>query len=325
MDQLQTTAGFHHPYTRQLHAIISTPDVHANHLVLAAANAIMLHEPHLFEAVRQRAQQVNAINPAGTDDEHILSYIFSVSRPFNLIHHRVTTHGWPVSFNEFRALRPTRDAVRSINALHKQFDPKSFNFNVVPREAFWRGTFRHRRVSLFYNKFPIERYHSLIVPDPEARQEQFLEPADHALAWDAQAVLSRHQPRLVIAYNAHGAGESVNHLHFQIVPSTSDLPLMRKSVQEHYPIPVAEFSSPEAAWRHIHRLQSENRAFNAVYLPGRALIIERAFQGHYQTPSWTNGFGWYELMGGILTLDERAYRSLTDDQIAAVFADITPR
>lgn len=323
MEQFRTTAGLHHLYRRHLHALATADDVSANRLVLVLANALTLGDHDLVALALHRAEQHGFLNPAGTDDEHILSFVHGVRDPFSLIHYRHTPGGWEVQFNELRALRPKRESLKAIHVVHKEYDEHSFNFNVVPQEAFWSGNWRGQNLGLYYNKFPFEQFHTLVVPEPLAGREQFIEAEDHALVWDLQAYLSREQPKLIIGYNSHGGGESVNHLHFQLAPQGGDLRLFTHDPKDH-PLPVAVFTDSAAAWRHIHRLQQTNRPFNAVYAPGRLYVIERAFQGYHQVPAWTTGFAWYELSGGIITVDEPAYKSLGDDQILAVFADMTP-
>lgn len=325
MEELQTAAGFHRIYKNQLQNLANRPSPSANQLVLVLANAVMFGDHELVELVRRRTTELGLADPKADGDEHVLSYILGVHDPFQLVHHRVTPAGWRITFNEMRSLRPSRNATKPMDHNHEPFDATKFNFSLVPDEAFWHGRHLHRPISLFYNKYPIERYHSLIVPNPDDNREQFLQPEDHAFAWDLHAVLSEHQPRLLIGYNAFGAAASVNQLHFQLMPDAPALNLLQREALDHYPIPVAHFDSSDAAWRHIHRLQSENRAFNAVYAPGRMYVIERAYSGQYQLPAWTTGFAWWELSGGILTIDEAAFRTLTDDQIQAVFTDIQPR
>lgn len=325
MEELQTAGGFKNAYLNRLTAILRQSKISAHQLVLGAACAIALRDETLLEVVKRNCLAQDLANSGGTDDEHTLNYINNISNPLNLIHQRRTRGGWLIQFNEIRSLRPKGESKQPVTNLYQAFDDTKFNFNKVLDEMFWDGHYHNRHIQLFYNKFPINAYHSLLVPDASSNQEQFLQPADHALAWDIQSVLSRQQPRLVIGYNAYGAGASINHLHFQVMPQAPELLLLAKTTPVDYPIPVATFETPDRAWRHIHRLQSENRTFNIIYVPGRVHVIERAYQGQYQSPSWNSCFAWFELLGGIICLEERAYQTLTEDQILAVFADITPR
>lgn len=324
MDELQTLQGFHTHFRRQLEVIATSTAPTANQLVLVLANAIMLQDSQLIDLVHRRATELGHLNPTGTEDEHILSYVFEAADPLSLVHRRTTPAGWQIQFNELRALRPRRESQTPMHSIRKPYDPQAFNFTVVPLEAFWTGQWKGRNVSLFFNKFPFEPYHALIVPDVTAGLEQFIEPHDHALIWDLQVFLSQHQPRLVIGYNAHGAGESVNHLHFQLTPDAGHLRLFSKQGTANHPLAIKAFDSSEAAWKELDRLQSANRPFDAVYAPGRQYIIERAFQGTHQQPSWTTGFAWYEISGGIITIDEGAFKTLTDHQITAVLEDMRP-
>jgi diadenosine tetraphosphate (Ap4A) HIT family hydrolase len=323
MDELRTIRGFHRFYRQQLNVIAEQDAPSANQLVLVLANALILKDRDLIKQVHRQAQALGYLNPTGTEDEHILSYVYEATDPLSLIHERTTPHGWQIQFNELRALRPRRESQTPMHSLRKPYDPQAFNFNMVPMEAFWKGEWHGRAVSLFYNKFPFEPYHTLIVPEPKAKLEQFIRPEDHAFIWDLQAYLSQHQPNLVIGYNPHGAGESVNHLHFQLTPGAGDLKLFKNDSKRH-PLRIDTFTTSESAWRQLDKLQITNRPFDAVYAPGRLHIIERAFQGTHQQPSWTTGFAWYEISGGIITIDEAAYRTLTDSQIEAVFEDMRP-
>ena len=325
MHEILTSSAFHRVFRARLAAIARTDAVTVAELVLVLANAITVHDEELVSLIRTRARQLGLMNPYSHGDQHILNYILDVDDPFSLIHHRTTSAGWKITFNELRALRPPRDSRAAIHVNHRRFDPAAFNFNNVPGERFWSGQFQHRHINLFFNKFPIEAYHSTIVPSPEDEQPQYLEPHDHALIWDLHAVLSHHQPHLIIGYNGHGAGESINHLHFQLMPEATGLKLLQPGAADEYPIPVSVFRDSDRAWRHIHRLQTDNKAFNLIYAPGRMYVVERTYSGSHQTPSWTTGFAWWELAGGILTVSEAAYKTLTDNQIAAVFSDMTPR
>jgi diadenosine tetraphosphate (Ap4A) HIT family hydrolase len=326
MEELQSIRGFHHYYRQQLERIAAQDTPSANQLVLVLANALMLKDRDLIDIVQAKAQALGHLNPVGTEDEHILSYVYESVNPLELIHRRTTPHGWQIQFNELRALRPRRESQTPMHSLRKPYDPKVFNFNMVPMEAFWKGEWKGRSVSLFFNKFPFEPYHTLIVPEPETGLEQYIRPEDHAFIWDLQAYLSKHQPNLVIGYNPHGAGESVNHLHFQLTPEAGHLRLFHPTTAgAPHPLKIDTFTDSQPAWRHLNELQSKNRPFDAVYAPGRIHIIERAFQGTTQMPSWTTGFAWYEISGGIITIDETAYRRLNDSQIEAVFEDMRPQ
>jgi hypothetical protein len=251
--------------------------------------------------------------PAG-EDAAVLQAILAATDPLSLIHYRTTRTGWHLQLNELRSYRPKRAAEAAATTIRRPFDAAKFNFNRVPDEAFWTGTWQGHNLACFYNKYPFEPYHVVLVPEPEAGQEQFLRPADHDTAWEVSQSLSHVEPGVVVAYNALGAFASVNHLHFQMIFGGHDLPILSADLAN-YPILVHEHRQPEAAWREIHQLQTANQPFHVLYAPGRILVLPRRFQGSYEQPEWTTGFAWYELSGNIILVNAPAFESLTDAQI----------
>jgi diadenosine tetraphosphate (Ap4A) HIT family hydrolase len=290
---------------------------------LVLNHAIALKDAGLIQRVLETATTLDLSDQTKLDN-HILRHLQTVAEPLRLVRHRRTAAGWLISYNELRALRPPRDSNLAITNIHKAFDATAFNFNMTTGEKFWTGVVEDQAVELFYSKFPLEPYHSLIVPERTANREQYLENRDHQVAWQMAETLGRHQPRLLIGYNTHGGGESINQLHFQYLPTAPDLPLFDDNFVSKYPLPMITATGAAAAWRHIQRHQAHNQPFNLIYRPGLVHIIERNFTGHRPLPNWTGGFAWYELAGGILTLKPEAYASLTDADIAIMFNDLHP-
>jgi len=327
MDQLQTAVGYQSVFRSRLVALLLAPNVPPTQLVLVAVNAIALGDQLLLDQVHAIAHNRGLLNASAneaSEDEHELNFIFSVGNPMALIRSRTTPHGWQVRFNEIRSLRPKRAARDIATTIHQPFNPHAFNYAEAITESFWSGTWRSYQLDFLFNKYPIEPYHAVIVPNVARHHEQYLTADYHQLAWNLEATLSHYQPELILAYNALGASASVNHLHYQLITSSQHLPLLHRKVARPYPIVVETFDTPETAWRAIAALQNANQPFNVIYAPSKAYIVPRRFQGSFQQPSWTTGFAWYELAGGILTVDEAAFKSLTDHQIEAVFADIAP-
>lgn len=323
MQNIGKLSDFHFVFLKRLHDILSNPTPTATSLVLVLNHAIALRDKKLISAVMEKSKSLD-ISDQTKLDNRILKYLEAIDRPLELVRHRQTTAGWLVSFNALRALRPPRDSSVAITNIHKKFDPQAFNFNLTISEKFWSGQVDGRPVELFYSKFPLEPYHSLIVPERTASREQYLESRDHQIAWDMAEKLGEHQPRLLIGYNTHGGGESINHLHFQYLPSSPELPIFEDDFVSHYPLPMVTATSAASAWKHISKHQAHNQPFNLIYRPGLVHIIERNFSGHRPNPDWTGGFAWYELAGGILTLKLDAYNSLNDSDIALMFQNLRP-
>lgn len=323
MDDLGPLSRFHQVFCRRLAAMAEAPNPTAASLVLVLNHAIALGDSRLIEITIRQAKSLDLSDDHKIDNK-ILRYLDNVADPIHLVRHRQTAAGWLVSYNALRALRPPRDSAMAINVVHKAYDPKSFNFNQTSGESFWQGQINSISTELFYSKYPLEPYHSLIVPDRQTNREQYLETKYHQLAWDMATHLGQFQPRLLIGYNTHGGGESINHLHFQYLPDAPDLPIFDANFVSHYPLPMTTSTSAASAWRHIQRHQARNQPFNLIYRPGLVHIIERRFSGHSQIPEWTGGFAWYELAGGILTLNEDAYSTITDATIKHVFNNLEP-
>jgi hypothetical protein len=231
---------------------------------------------------------------------------------------------WEVQFNLLRAFRPRRMSRSVAGGSQVPFDPHGFHFNkpFLRKETFWSGRLKGRSVELFYNKFPFVDLHGLLVPDREANHPQFLSRPYHNYAWELTTELVEALPGIGFGYNSYGAYASVNHLHFQMFVRERPLPLLaanwlHNGGMHEYPAPCAVFNQRDEAWRYLDHLHREEEPYNLLYLPGQVYCLPRARQGNYQHASWTGGFAWYEMSGGVVAFNRTDYERLDADMIDA--------
>ena len=127
-------------------------------------------------------------------------------------------------------------------------------------------------------------------------------------------------PNIAIAYNAYGAGASINHLHFQTFIMQQSLPVLGQQWQHNggntpYSTSCKVFNSGHDAWQYIDKLHRINVTYNLIYLPDKIVCLPRKYQGTYNLPQWTENFAWYELCGGITTFNQNDFQKLEDESI----------
>jgi len=222
---------------------------------------------------------------------------------------------WEVMFNPIRALRPPRSSGLKFDALLRPFDAAGFNFNkpFLAREILWQGELDGKPVRLLYNKFPFARLHGLLVPEPLQQMPQYLSAETHHWAW--QLATQSGVPGLCLGYNSHGAGASVNHLHFQSFVQSKPLP-----IQDHgfihnggirpYPLPCRHFSDPAEAWLELDRLHRQNTPYNLIYSRDCLHLIARVPQDSENLNAQSRGYGWSEMAGAVTLFSRQAYEGL---------------
>jgi hypothetical protein len=236
---------------------------------------------------------------------------------------------WEIMFNPIRALRPPRISGMRFEDLLRPFDPAGFHFNkpFLEKEMLWQGTLGGKPACVLYNKFPFARLHGLLVPDPLREMPQYLTPELHGWAWDlcAQSGVSG----LCLGFNSHGAGASVNHLHFQSFVQASPLPVqsphfVHNGGTQPYPLPCQRFTDAEAAWFQIDHLHHHNIPYNLIYSQGSLHLIARVPQDSGKLSDSTRGYGWSEMAGAVTLFSREAFESLTAKVFEAVLASFVP-
>lgn len=224
---------------------------------------------------------------------------------------------WEVQFNHIRAFRPARMADASINGIYRPFDPSGFHFNkpFLRKEVFWSGELQGLEVELLYNKFPFTPMHGLLVPERRSREPQFLSHPYHLYLWALIEKMAKGLPGVGFAYNSYGAYASVNHLHFQMFLRDTPLPLAsahwrHNQGTDDYPVNCEVFTSVAESWERLDELHRTGTSYNLIYLPGCLYCIPRQTQGSFKHATWSNGFAWYELAGGITTFNRMDYEKL---------------
>ena len=223
---------------------------------------------------------------------------------------------WDVMFNPIRALRPPRISGQKFAGLLRPFDPAGFHFNkpFLAREVLWQGELAGKPTQLLYNKFPFARLHGLLVPEPLRQMPQCLTPELHGWAWD----LCAHAgvPGFCLAYNSHGAGASVNHLHFQSFVQTHALPVqdvrfVHNGGSEPYPLPCQRFTNPADAWFELDRLHEQNAPYNLIYSKNCLHLVARVPQDDPKLSAPSRGYGWSEMAGAVTLFSRETYESLS--------------
>lgn len=229
---------------------------------------------------------------------------------------------WEVQFNHLRAFRPKRITAWVPAGIRAPFDDSAFHFNkpFMQKEAFWRGSLAGREATLYYNKYPFADFHTLLVPERERCLPQFHTAEHHGWLWRLAEELGANLDGVGIGFNAFGAFASVNHLHFQLFLKPEGFPVMAGNWRhnggaEAYPATCLAFGEEKEAWRYIEGLHERETPYNLLYQPGRLYVFPRRKQGSYSQPSWTSGFTWHELAGGMIAFNRQDFDVLNEDSI----------
>jgi hypothetical protein len=235
---------------------------------------------------------------------------------------------WELMFNPIRALRPPRISNQKFDGLLRPFDPAGFHFNkpFLAKERLWEGNLAGKPARLLYNKFPFARLHGLLVPEPLRELPQFLTPELHGCAWHLCAHSGMRG--LNLGYNSHGAGASVNHMHFQSFVQTDPLPVQDPRFAHNggdtpYPLPCQRFAEPADAWLEIDRLHEQNTPYNLIYSRNCLHLIARAAQDSDKLSAQSRGFGWSEMAGAVTLFSREAFEGLNAGAFEAEMARFT--
>jgi hypothetical protein len=149
----------------------------------------------------------------------------------------------------------------------------------------------------------------------------------HGWAWDicAQSGL----PGLCLGYNSHGAGASVNHLHFQSFVQSSPLAVqdsrfIHNGGSQPYPVPCQRFTDAAAAWFELDQLHQRNTPYNLVYSQGCLHLIARVPQDSPALSDASRGYGWSEMAGAVTLFSREAYEALHAVQFEEELAKFAP-
>jgi len=236
---------------------------------------------------------------------------------------------WNAQFNQIRSFRPKGIAKKPVEEIKSLFDEKDFNFNKpsLQNERFSEGKLEDEQITLFYNKYPIVEFHTLLVPDRLKNIPQFLHRKYHNHIWKLTDKLSANIQGLSFGYNSYGAFASVNHLHFHMFAQKEEFPVMHKDWKHNggskdYPAACKVFSSPDDSWSYINELHKKNIAYNLLYVQGKVYCFPRKKQGTYEHSNWTSGFAWYEMSGCMITFNRKDYNMLDEEAISNEFAKL---
>lgn len=237
------------------------------------------------------------------------------------------TENWELQFNQLRSLRPKRMSGEIITTLLQDFNEEAFHFNkaFLDKEIFWSGSIAGTRVKLLYNKFPFATLHGLLVPEPEKNLPQFLEAGMHDFISSFCRHLGNNIPNIGIAYNAYGAGASINHLHFQTFCMQHPLPVLHDHWKHNggnapYPVTCKVFDDSEHAWANINKLHQNNITYNIIYLPEKIILLPRQYQGEFNIPDWMENFAWNELCGSMTTFNQDDFQGLDEETMTTALS-----
>jgi len=235
---------------------------------------------------------------------------------------------WEVMFNPIRALRPPRISGQTFEGLLRPFDPKGFHFNkpFLVKELLWEGHLAGKPARLLYNKFPFARLHGLLVPEPLRELPQTLTPELHGWAWHLCAHVGMRG--LCLGYNSHGAGASVNHMHFQSFVQADPLPVQDPRFAHNggrapYPLPCKRFTEPADVWLELDRLHEQNTPYNLIYSRNCLHLIARVPQGSGKLNAQSHGYGWSEMAGAITLFSRDAFEGLSAGEFETELASFT--
>lgn len=236
---------------------------------------------------------------------------------------------WETAYNPIRALRPPRVSGMKFESLQRAFDPAGFHFNkaFLAREIFWEGELAGKPARMLYNKFPFARLHGLLVPEPLRQMPQCLGPELHGWAWDICA--QSGVPGFCLGYNSHGAGASVNHLHFQSFVQTMPLPVqdpcfIHNGGSQPYPLPCLRFTDAGSAWIELDHLHQRNIPYNLVYSRGCLHLVPRVPQDSPKLNDGCRGYGWSEMAGAVTLFSREAFEGMSAAEFEARLAAFTP-
>lgn len=236
---------------------------------------------------------------------------------------------WELMFNPLRALRPPRISGQTFEGLMSPFDPTGFHFNkpFLAKEVLWEDALAGKPARLLYNKFPFARLHGLLVPEPLRELPQMLTPELHGWAWHLCAHAGTRG--LCLGYNSHGAGASVNHLHFQSFVQADPLPLQDPRFAHNggsapYPLPSQRFTEPAGAWFEIDRLHEKNIPYNLIYSKNCLHLVARLPQDDPKLCAQSRGYGWSEMAGAVTLFGRDGYDSLSAAEFEAALASFAP-
>lgn len=236
---------------------------------------------------------------------------------------------WEMMFNPIRALRPPRISSQTFEGLLRPFDPAGFHFNkpFLAKELLWEGHLAGKPARLLYNKFPFARLHGLLVPEPLRELPQTLTPELHGWAWHLCAHSGMRG--LCLGYNSHGAGASVNHMHFQSFVQTDPLPVQNPRFAHNggsvsYPLPCRRFTEPADAWLEIDRLHEQNTPYNLIYSRNCLHLVARLPQDSSELTQQSRGYGWSEMAGAVTQFSREAFEGLSAEEFEAELASFTP-
>lgn len=236
---------------------------------------------------------------------------------------------WEVMFNPLRALRPPRSSGQAFEGLLRPFDPAGFHFNkpFLAKEVLWEGLLAGKPARLLYNKFPFARLHGLLVPEPARELPQTLTPELHGWAWHLCAHAGTRG--LCLGYNSHGAGASVNHLHFQSFVQADPLPVQDPRFAHNggsapYPLPSKRFTEPADAWVEIDHLHARNIPYNLIYSKNCLHLVARRPQDDPKLSVQSRGYGWSEMAGAVTLFGRDGYESLSAAEFEAALASFAP-
>lgn len=311
--------------------------------VLALANAAYQPElwPHLRPALERRharhAGEISAALRAGRrvpgPEDDVLVCLKLMAMGFDHVHglQRRSSGPWRMQFNPIRALRPARASHARFAGLHQPFDAHGFHFERphLARETLWQGELAGKPARLLYNKFPFAPWHGVLVPEPAARQPQYLTPALHAWAWQVTQQMAPTLPDFGLAYNSLGACASVNHLHFQTFLQAPELPLLSARFQHQggatpYPLPCRVADDCASGWRMLDALHQAGMPYNLIYTPARLFILARRPQHEQPAPNWSAGLGWSELAGVMTLFNREDFQTLDGAHLQAALAALAP-
>ena len=340
-------ALFKQTFIQQLHLMLESESLGAFILVLANSMQDDMLYSSLKDPLKQRFSELSKnIHNAPIDDLHVFDKLKTTGiapfTPWKTYQKDI----WELTYNPLRALRPARASQEVINDIHQPFNSDKFHFNkpFLTPEILWEGTWTgssvddkkrgqnlddkraNKNFRILFNKFPFAPWHTLIVPEPEKKQPQYLNQNTHEDIFLLSSQ-SHHLPGFTIGYNSLGANASINQLHFQGFIRNQPLPIEHPKWQHNggsipYPLECHRFEDCHQAWQNIEYLHQQNQPYNLLYRNKHCYVTPRKGQGQTKLPEWAKGIAWHEVCGVFTLANQETVSAISTTDIDCILNDI---
>ncbi|MEI6221586.1 MAG: hypothetical protein WCP97_02365 [bacterium] len=247
-----------------------------------------------------------------------------------LLRSEMLTGVWNIVHIPLRTFRPKRNKEMFVD--HNVFPAPDgnggfYNNKFLQAEIHRRFSINARAVVEFFNKFPFFSGQLLVVPEPEKNHPQLLTKDLFSLMWDHAKATRKENPNSIFAYNACGAGASVNHFHYHTGETRKPYPVTlpqwkHNGGDQDYPLDCLVIRNKEDAWKMIEAThyasmylangttKQSSFTYNFMIYRGQMYFYPRQFDNG-------SGIAWFEASGNRLNGE-----AMPEERILREYADI---